>query len=331
MAAGCCGTKKQKLNNSTSIPCNGSTVLQNGTQIRYSTIVQPEMGFFCFDVLYCQLHQLDPPKTPNFSNDAFPLFVTWSIGKDMRLRGCIGTFNAMHLHAGLREYATTSAFKDSRFNPITREELPRLHVSVSILRNFEDGVDYLDWEVGVHGIRIEFHNEKGNKRTATYLPDVAPEQGWDQIQTIDSLLHKGGYKGLVTPDIRRSVKLTRYQSEKVTLAWGPPQGPLPSQTSVAVRYNNTEETSHFQYNNSTQYNSFVASQQHTLVMVQPNHPSFIHPLPMSPVSPVVVPVQDYPSFWWDRAGPSFPPPHTHPRTHRFTTQENMDRGVRKRK
>lgn len=75
----------------------------------------------------------------------------------------------------------------------------------------------------------------------------------------------------------------------------------------------------------------MASQQHTLVMVQPNHPSFIHPLPMSPVSPVVVPVQDYPSFWWDRAGPSFPPPHTHPRTHRFTTQENMDRGVRKRK
>lgn len=70
-----------------------------------------------------------------------------------------------------------SAFKDSRFNPITREELPRLHVSVSILRHFEDGVDYLDWEVGVHGIRIEFHNEKGNKRTATYLPDVATEQG----------------------------------------------------------------------------------------------------------------------------------------------------------
>ena len=43
--------------------------------------------------------------------------------------------------------------------------------------------------------------------------------GWDQIQTIDSLLHKGGYKGLVTPDIRRSVKLTRYQSEKVTVSY----------------------------------------------------------------------------------------------------------------
>jgi len=31
--------------------------------------------------------------------------------------------------------------------------------------------------VGVHGIRIEFFNEKGSKRTATYLPEVAKEQG----------------------------------------------------------------------------------------------------------------------------------------------------------
>ena len=32
-------------------------------------------------------------------------------------------------------------------------------------------------KVGVHGIRIEFVNEKGVKRTATYLPEVAKEQG----------------------------------------------------------------------------------------------------------------------------------------------------------
>ncbi|GAB1861176.1 AMME syndrome candidate gene 1 protein-like protein [Camponotus japonicus] len=252
MAAGCCGTKKQKLNNNpTGAPCNGTTVLSNGTRIRNTPIVQPEMGFYCFDVLYCQLHQLDPPKPPNFSNEAFPLFVTWTIGKDMRLRGCIGTFNAMHLHAGLREYATTSAFKDSRFNPITREELPRLHVSVSILRHFEDGVDYLDWEIGVHGIRIEFHNEKGNKRTATYLPDVATEQGWDQIQTIDSLLHKGGYKGLVTPDIRRSVKLTRYQSEKITYY----SVQLHGQSTTYISYGSTE-SSHIRTYTSNATNSF---------------------------------------------------------------------------
>jgi len=218
MAAGCCGTKKQKLNNSTSITCNGTSLIPNG--VRNGMVAHPEMCFFCFDVLYCHLHSLDPPKTPNFCNDPYPLFVTWKIGKDRRLRGCMGTFDAMNLHCGLREYAVTSAFKDSRFSPIiTRDEFSKLHVSVSILRHFEDGSDYLDWEVGVHGIRIEFHNEKGSKRTATYLPEVAPEQGWDQIQTIDSLLRKGGYKGSVTPDIRRTIKLTRYQSEKISVSY----------------------------------------------------------------------------------------------------------------
>lgn len=29
-----------------------------------------------------------------------PLFVTWHIGRDRRLRGCIGTFNSMNLHSG---------------------------------------------------------------------------------------------------------------------------------------------------------------------------------------------------------------------------------------
>lgn len=40
----------------------------------------------------------------------------------------------MNLHNGLKEYALTSALKDSRFDPITRDELPRLTVSVSILQ-----------------------------------------------------------------------------------------------------------------------------------------------------------------------------------------------------
>ena len=42
-----------------------------------------------------------------FLNYDSPLFVTWKIGKDKKLRGCIGTFNEMQLHHGLREYAVT--------------------------------------------------------------------------------------------------------------------------------------------------------------------------------------------------------------------------------
>ena len=32
-------------------------------------------------------------------------------------------------------------------------------------------------QIGVNGIRIEFYNDKGHRKTATYLPEVAKEQG----------------------------------------------------------------------------------------------------------------------------------------------------------
>ena len=37
--------------------------------------------------------------------------MTWRIGKEKKLRGCIGTFNEMQLHGGLREYAVTRYFQ----------------------------------------------------------------------------------------------------------------------------------------------------------------------------------------------------------------------------
>jgi AMMECR1 domain-containing protein len=71
---------------------------------------------------------------------------------------------------------SNSAMRDSRFSPVSPDELPRLQVSVSILCHFEDANDFLDWEVGIHGIRIDFV-DKGSKKTATYLPEVPKDQG----------------------------------------------------------------------------------------------------------------------------------------------------------
>ena len=107
------------------------------------------------------------------------------------------------------------------------------------------------------------------------------------------------------------------------------------QNSVAIHYNaNTSHTSHVLYN-STQYNSYIANQEHGFVMAQRNHPAFIHPLPIPPISPVMLPIWDYSSFWWDQSNSSYPPPHSHfhppPRAHRFSSQESVDRGIRKRK
>lgn len=183
------------------------------------SIVRPEMVHYCFETLQTQLNNTEPPAKPCFTNDSYPLFVTWTIGREKHLRGCIGTFTPIHLHSGLQEYAITSATKDSRFSAISKSEFHRLHCSISLLIKFEEAKDYLDWQIGKHGVRIEFHNEKGHKRTATYLPEVAHEQGWDHTQTIDSLLKKGGYRSVITPDLRHSIKLTRYQSEFLNLSY----------------------------------------------------------------------------------------------------------------
>lgn len=41
--------------------------------------------------------------------------------------------------------------------------------------------------------------------------------GWDQVQTIDSLLRKGGLRAAITPETRKSIKLTRYRSQEIQM------------------------------------------------------------------------------------------------------------------
>ncbi|CAF0748938.1 unnamed protein product [Adineta steineri] len=214
--------QQQKLDHSYHLP-----------QQQKRPIVHADMIFYCFEILGNYLfngkhrssssttnnNQLIPTNIlpPQLPDEPYPLFVTWFIGSDKQLRGCIGTFYPMNLAHGLREYALTSATNDSRFSPISRDEYPLLSCAVSILTNFEPCSSYSDWDIGLHGIRIEFFNERGSKRSATYLPEIAYEQGWNHIQTLDSLLRKGGYKGSITSDMRKSVQVTRYRSEKLTL------------------------------------------------------------------------------------------------------------------
>ncbi|KAH6569328.1 hypothetical protein BASA60_008248 [Batrachochytrium salamandrivorans] len=168
---------------------------------------------YCFEALLSHFNGCQAPL-PTFEDAEYPLFVTWTVSKNDQLRGCIGNFSPMPLHSGLKEYALTSALQDTRFSPIQRSDLAHLTCGVSLLINFENGANWQDWKIGKHGIRIAFEDENGRKRSATYLPEVAEEQGWDHIQAIDSLLRKGGYRGTITPKVRESIILTRYQSSK---------------------------------------------------------------------------------------------------------------------
>ncbi|GAA5902382.1 hypothetical protein JCM5296_003126 [Sporobolomyces johnsonii] len=122
----------------------------------------PEHALYCFEVIHSRLRNLEVPA-PTFDDSLeFPLFVTWNIKSradgEYRLRGCIGNFEALPLGEGLTDYAAISAFKDHRFDPIVLKEVPRLECGVSLLTDFEQCDDYLDWTLDVHGIYVQFPN-----------------------------------------------------------------------------------------------------------------------------------------------------------------------------
>ncbi|VDK49969.1 unnamed protein product [Anisakis simplex] len=93
-----------------------------------------------------------------------------------------------------------------------------MHCAVSILINFEKAKDYRDWVVGIHGIRIEFQDNH-HYRDAVYLPEVASEQGWDHVETLDNLMRKGGFRGHISEEMRLKVNVVRFQSDKVHMSY----------------------------------------------------------------------------------------------------------------
>ncbi len=181
-----------------------------------------EMCFYCFDVLVKTLEgKAKYIIEPTFTNESFAIFVTWykkhnsSSIDNHRLRGCIGTFYPQPLHRNLKQYALTSALKDSRFEPMTIKEVPLLKCGVSLLIDFEDANDVYDWEIGVHGIRIEFEcPNTGREMGATYLPEVCSDQGWTKEECLQSLYQKAGFRGKLTKELLKQTKLERYKSSK---------------------------------------------------------------------------------------------------------------------
>ncbi|KAI0836915.1 AMMECR1 domain-containing protein [Hypoxylon sp. FL0890] len=151
-----------------------------------------------------------------------PLFVTWNTVSprtgNTSLRGCIGTFESQELAEGLASYAITSAMHDMRFDPISKRELPSLEVAVTLLTNFEDCDDAMDWEIGTHGLRISF-TDRGRRYGATYLPDVALEQGWTKEETLVSLMRKAGWAGRRDKWQSVDLKVVRYQGKKKSLQY----------------------------------------------------------------------------------------------------------------
>ncbi|MBU0677942.1 MAG: AmmeMemoRadiSam system protein B [Verrucomicrobia bacterium] len=115
-------------------------------------------------------------------------FVT--LNKKGRLRGCIGDiFPARPLYEAVSGNAINSAFNDRRFPPLTKDEHADVEIEISVLTPPERVDSYKDIVIGKHGMVI---NKFG--RRAVYLPQVAPEQGWDIEETLTHLSEKAGLR-----------------------------------------------------------------------------------------------------------------------------------------
>jgi len=113
-------------------------------------------------------------------------FVTLHL--DGRLRGCIGHLTASEpLYLNVIRNAQNAAFRDQRFSPLGPDEFERIEIEISVLTPARPISSADEFVVGRHGINLE----KGRHR-AVFLPQVAPEQGWDRETTLRHLCLKAG-------------------------------------------------------------------------------------------------------------------------------------------
>ncbi len=149
------------------------------------------------------------PPQPDWLEAPGAVFVT--LTESGRLRGCIGSLEAHRpLGEDLEHNARAAAFSDPRFPPLSRAELPKVRVEVSVLTPasplaFADEADALaQLHPGVDGVILEHGWHR-----ATFLPQV-----WEQLpeprQFLSHLKQKAGLSGDFWA---KDLRLSRYGVE----------------------------------------------------------------------------------------------------------------------
>lgn len=129
-------------------------------------------------------------KTKEKYKDKKACFVT--LTKKGSLRGCIGCLEArQELWKDVQENSINAAFYDSRFIPLTKDELNKIKIEVSILSKpirlkYKDEEDLLNKLNDKMGIIL-----KKDHFSSTFLPQVW-EQISDKIEFLEHLSLKAG-------------------------------------------------------------------------------------------------------------------------------------------
>ncbi len=105
-----------------------------------------------------------------------------------QLRGCIGEIIPFRpLYQAVQAQAVNAGTRDHRFRPVNKSELTNIEFEISALTPPVTVKSYKDIVVGKHGVVL-----KKNGRQAVFLPQVAPEQGWDRDTMLSYLAQKAG-------------------------------------------------------------------------------------------------------------------------------------------
>ena len=114
-------------------------------------------------------------------------FVSLKRRSNRELRGCIGHTQAdLPLAEAVTRAAVAAATEDTRFSPVTLEELPSLALEISVLGPLlpirPEAV-----VVGTHGLVVRYEGRSG-----LLLPQVPGNYGWDRETFLDYTCRKAG-------------------------------------------------------------------------------------------------------------------------------------------
>lgn len=137
--------------------------------------------------LYIQKNKVPEYKSQseNLSQNC-GVFVT--LKKQGQLRGCIGFIEpVLPLHQAVMQASIYAACRDSRFLPVTRDELDDLKVEISVLSPLKKIINLNRITVGKHGLVIAKDGKRG-----LLLPQVAVEHNWTRETFLEQACLKAG-------------------------------------------------------------------------------------------------------------------------------------------
>jgi uncharacterized protein len=162
---------------------------------------------------------LENHQAPQIKLDNYPQklcepgasFVT--LGVSSQLRGCMGSLEAYQaLIEDIAQNAYSSAFRDPRFHPLTKEEYPNITKHISVLSKpkpmfFTSEKDLLaQIRPGIDGLILSDQGHRG-----TFLPAV-----WKSLSTPELFLHHLKLKaGLPEDHWSETLKIERYTTEVI--------------------------------------------------------------------------------------------------------------------